>query len=321
MPRLILRQKGVLRHLASINVTNDGSITLNLVREGISESGLQWSLDGSGLGPLEQRETTEKKTKSITIHTSGRINYHFGRREPRYVPCLLDLDVPVPIVLYSVPCINSLDELAMQRKDDHITELSEEHDGKFNFTFDILPAVLPRQSGECGRFGVEGLYALSWSIYTGDAGVTPDGVPDEVFTLLRPTVGLPEQAVPEEVAYLRFRRAMYANEVNSAAEEALNRAEITAEHIEAMIQAGPGLFPPNNDGVWTLLASVPMRIAPRLTVDFEDPRYRADVVELRPADTRLSTVRVRFKVFDEKNKRYVKERVAINKTTLDAELY
>jgi len=310
----------VLRHLASINVTNDGSITLNLVREGISESGFQWSHDGSGLGPLEQRGTSEQKTKSITIHTSGRINYHFGEREPRYVPCLLDLDVSVPIVLYSVPRIDSLDEIVTQRKDDHIAEVSEEQDGRINYTFDVLPAVLPMQASEGGRFGVEGLYALSWSVHVGDPGVTRDGLPDEVFTTIRPQIGLPKQAVPEEVAYLRFRRTMYSNDVILAAEEAPNRDEITAEHIEAMIQAGPGLFPPNNEGVWTVLASVPMRVAPRLKVDFEDPRYRADVVDLRPADTRLSTVHVRFKVFDEKNKKYVKERVAINRITLDAEL-
>jgi hypothetical protein len=99
-----------------------------------------------------------------------------------------------------------------------------------------------------------------------------------------------------------------------------NRDAITTEHVEAMIQAGPGLYPPNSEGIWTMVTSVPMRIAPRLEVSFEDERYRADVVDLRPGDTRLATVRVRFKVFDEQTKRYVKERVAIRSLALDAEL-
>jgi hypothetical protein len=221
----------------------------------------------------------------------------------------------------SVNRTGSLDEIVTQRKDDHVTEVSEEQDGRINFKFDVVPAVLPTQVNEGGRFGVEGLYALSWSVHAGDIETTRDGLPDEVFTIVRPQNGLPKQAIPEEVAYLRFRRTMYANDVILAAEEAPNRDEITAKHIEAMIQAGPGFYPPNNEGVWTVLASVPMRVAPRLKVDFEDPKYRADVTNLRPADTRLSTVRVRFKVFDEKNKKYVKELVAINSITLDAELY
>jgi hypothetical protein len=320
MPRLLLKHKGVLRHLASINVTHDGSITLNLVRNGVSEGGFQWSCGAGELGPLNQRETPEQKTKSITVHTTGRINYKFDDGHTRYVPCLLDLDGPVPIVLYSIPAIDRLDEVTTQRKDDSITDVAEEQEGRVNFTFDVLPAVLPPQLGEQGRFGVEGLYALSWSAHVGEVGATREGVPGEVFTTFRPHSGLPHQATPEEVVYLRFRRAMYANDVILAAENARNRDEITAEHIEAMIQAGPGLFPPNNDGVWTCLTSVPMRIAPRLRVDFKDPRYRAEVVDLRPGDTRLSTVRIRFKVFDERESRYVKELVEIHQILFDAEL-
>ncbi|MFB0899002.1 MAG: hypothetical protein QMB14_05215, partial [Polaromonas sp.] len=39
MSRLLIRQEGVLRRLASISATHDGSIKLNLVRNGVSESG------------------------------------------------------------------------------------------------------------------------------------------------------------------------------------------------------------------------------------------------------------------------------------------
>ncbi|MFM0075299.1 hypothetical protein PQQ86_29505 [Paraburkholderia sediminicola] len=307
----------MLRHLASVNVMHDGSIKLNLVRDGISERGYQWSGEKDSVSPVLERESAEPKTKSITIHTSGRINYHFGGGHIHYVPCLLDLDVPTPIVGYSIPCAQLLDEVGQLRNDDWISDIPPESNRRIAFSFVVLPAVLPLQAGELGRFGVEGLYALSWGAH---ADATRADLPEDVFTTFRPHNGLDKQAIAEEVAYLRFRRAMYANDVTAAVDALPNRDEVTAEHIEAMIEEGPGLYPPNNEGVWTLLTRVPMRIAPEVVVEFEDARYRAVIVELRPGDTRLSTVRVRFKVFDEQAKGYVKSHVAIRGWTLDARL-
>ncbi len=317
MPRLLLRSNGVLRHLASVNVTHDGSIKLNLVRDGTSDSGWQWSCEKDSVSPVLERESAVPKTKSITIHTSGRINYHFGGGHIRYVPCLLDLDVPTPIIGYSIPSAQLLDEVGQPRSDDWICDIPPESNHRIAFSFIVLPAVLPLQAEELGRFGVEGLYALSWAAH---AAATRVDLPEKVFTTYRPQNGLDTQAVAEEVAYLRFRRAMYANDLIAAVDVLPNRDEVPAEHIEAMIEEGPGLYPPNNEGVWTLLTRVPMRIAPELVVEFEDARYRAVVVELRPGDTRLSTVRIRFKVFDEQANRYVKGHVVIRGWTLDARL-
>ncbi len=320
MARLLLRSKGVLRHLASVKVTHDGSMKLNLVREGIREGAYQWSTNVDGQSPVSPRDAPEPKTKSITIHTSGRINYHFGGGSSRYVPCLLDLVHVVPIIGYSIPRVDLLDAVEQSRKDDWMCEFPSELEDRMVFSFAVLPAVLPAVPGELGRFGVEGLYALIWCAEPDATGVTKGNLPDAVFTTLQPNDSLPAQAAREEEVYLRFRRAMYANDVTAAVAASPNRDAIAAEHVEAMIQAGPGLYPPNSEGIWTVVTSVPMRIAPRLEASFEDQRYRADVVDLRPGDTRLATVRVRFKVFDEQTKRYVKERVAIRSLVLDAEL-
>ncbi|WP_186187845.1 hypothetical protein [Burkholderia gladioli] len=233
------------------------------------------------------------------------------------MPCLLDLDVPTPIIGYSIPSAQLLDEVGQPRSDDWICDIPPESNHRIAFSFIVLPAVLPLQAEELGRFGVEGLYALSWAAH---AAATRVDLPEKVFTTYRPQNGLDTQAVAEEVAYLRFRRAMYANDLIAAVDVLPNRDEVPAEHIEAMIEEGPGLYPPNNEGVWTLLTRVPMRIAPELVVEFEDARYRAVVVELRPGDTRLSTVRIRFKVFDEQANRYVKGHVVIRGWTLDARL-
>lgn len=318
MPRLLVRQAGVLRRVASINVTDDGSIRLSLVRAGMSPSGWTWSVDGGEQQQTLADRALEPKTKEITIHTSGRINYHFGPKTRRYVPCLLDLDVAIPIIVYVIPAIDRLDAIPSAADGDHIVDAPDEPTGRCWFEFSILPLLTPALNGEVMRLGVEGLYGLTCACGAGDSGFSRPNVPPEVFTTVIPGATLPGQAVAEEVAFLRFKRAMYRNDVQSAAEAA--GAPVAKHEVEALVQRGPGLFPPNKEGVWTLITSVPMRIAPALEVEFEEGRYRADVVELRPGDTRLATVRVRFKVFDTVRNAYVKELVGIKSIMLDANL-
>jgi hypothetical protein len=72
-------------------------------------------------------------------------------------------------------------------------------------------------------------------------------VPDEAFTSLRPQQILPAQTVREEVAFLRFKRAMFANDVRAAVENEPDQTKVPPlEVIEAMIARGPGLSPPNS---------------------------------------------------------------------------
>ena len=321
MPRLLLRQDGVLRRLASLSVTQDGSIQLNLVRAGISESGWNWSTEPKEGSNAEKRAFAEPRTKSITIHPSGRVNYHFDEGHTVFIPCLLDLEEPVPIVTYVIPDVSALDTFSDPNEQDCVVDVLDEVRGHLSFEFAAIPLVLPSLPNEIMRLGVEGLYGLTCLAHIGCAGGIKEGVPGEVFTTLRPNQVLPNQAVLEEVAFLRFKRAMYANDVRTAVENAPHQNMLPpAEIIEAMIAKGPGLFPPNSQGVWTLITSVPMRVAPKLEVEFEEARYRVEVVEIRPGDTRLATVRVRFKVFDEKANAYVKSAVPIVSIQLHAML-
>jgi hypothetical protein len=110
---------------------------------------------------------------------------------------------------------------------------------------------------------------------------------------------------------------MFANDVRAAA--ASSEAPIPEGLIEAAMAAGPGLYPPNGEGVWTIVTAVEMRVAPKLKVRFHTEGLTAEVVELRPGDTRLATVRVRFRVCDSSG-HYVKGIVPIGSIELDAEL-
>ncbi|NYT67171.1 hypothetical protein [Pusillimonas noertemannii] len=297
---------------------DEGSIKLILVRDGESEEGFTWAQKEGRADTVYKRDTREPKTKEITIHTSGRINYHFSDRQVRYIPCLMDLCEPIPIIGYSVPQVALLDS-STRKSEDWVGE-AEFGESRLLFTFWVMPAAHEPLNGECGRFGVEGLYALGWTVSQEDPSLVPAGIPDMVFTTLRPKEGLPHQMVTEPEIFLRFKRAMYANDVNAAVEASPDRSEMCAEHIEAMIEQGPGLYPPNKEGVWTLLTRVPMRVAPNLFVEFENPRYKAEVVDLKPGDTRLATVRVRFVVKDEETGAHIKTPVTIRRIALDAEL-
>ncbi len=208
MPRLLLRHGGACRQLASANATHDGSIRLSLVRSGVSDKGFNWSSGPDGHSPIEPCDRSEPKTKSITIHTSGRINYHFNGGGRLYAPCLLDIENAIPVVAYSIPGARELDAVTDQREDDYVLDIPEELVERITFVFEMVPTVLEWRPDEVGRLAVEGLYALSWRLARGAAGLSPDGVPDQAFTTARPVTGLPEQAVQEEVVYLRFRRAM-----------------------------------------------------------------------------------------------------------------
>lgn len=322
MPRILLQQHGVVRHLASVNVGHDGSIKLDLVRSGAGSAGWTWTASGQAASPPEPSEAEQRKTKSITIHTSGRINYHFNGRHTNYAPCLMDLEGPVTVVLYSVPAVAQLDEHMGKAPEDYVHVIPESDAARVTFRFDVLPAVSPPQANEICRCGIEGLFALSCAAERGNGGVLGGhGLPEGVFTTVWPIELLSTQAIAEEAVFLRFKRAMYANDVNAAATSAAGTGvEVDSAQVEAMIAAGPGLYPPNGEGIWTCVTSVPMRITPKLEVKFADTRYEARIVELRPSDTRLSTVRVRFKVFDKQRAAYEKKPVAIVSIAFDADL-
>lgn len=314
MARILLHREGVLRHLASINVTHDGSLRLSLVREGASNR--CWTFQ-SGDRAAEVVERPARKTKEISIHTSGRINYHFDNAAPRFIPALMDLEEPVIVVGYRVPSFDLLDSATDTRQKDSVIDVPGDCCGVIQYHFQVIPAAAPILNGELTRFGVEGLFAMACVNTIEAVQPLPPGVPDRAFTTLRPIDSLPGQAITEQIAFLRFKRAMFANDVRAAA--ASSEAPIPDGVIEAAIAAGPGLYPPNGEGVWTIVTALEMRVAPKLKVRFHTEEFTTEVVDLRPGDTRLETVRVRFRIRDS-NGRFVKGVVPIINIELDAEL-
>jgi hypothetical protein len=276
-----------------VGVLHDGSIVLSLVSQVDASTGKATSSD-------------------ITIHTTGRINYKFAGHPPRFIPCLMDLAEPMPVARWVVRAAEELPAVPATRGDDAQIAISAEGAGSLAFTFFAAPAVTGPMFGELCRFGVEGLFAL---VVVGELQPQSPGMP--AFRASLPAQILDRQAVEEPVAYLRFKKLMFAADLVAS----LGEKDVPPELIEFAIQQGPGLYPPNSEGVWTIVTAQVMRDKPRLDVSFDSPRYRAEVVELRPGDVRLATVRVRFRVIDNQASTPVKSaEVGITGWSLDAEL-
>lgn len=319
--RLIFKLGKVFRKIASINISkHDGSINLALVRSGFNTSGWKWNSSLSIFEAVQYAEPQEK-TKKITIHTSGRINYHMQRSPSvNFIPCLLDLTEAVTVVSYYIPTITILDTADSTRIDDYIFELAEISTESCIIEFYAVSLKSPQLPGEAWRGIIENSYGLACVIIFGDSYPLLANLPLNAFTVMMPSTLLPQQAIPEDLAFIRFQKLMYENQVRKDLASSTIPVNEHDKLAEKIISCGRGIQGPNNDGVWEIVCSVPMRIQPKLDVQFSDSRYRAEIKYMERIDNRLEKVRVRFKVYDQQVGNWVKHSVEITSATLDAEL-
>lgn len=321
MPRLLIKLNGAVRRVANVDIANhDGSINLSLVRAGTADFG--WASD-SALGVFNRVQYAEPnpRTKRITVHTSGRVNFH-GTPNPgiNFIPCLLDLAEAAPIVGYVIPAVVALDSIDNIRTDDHVVELAGDSAGSLGFEFSAIPASLPSLPGEIWRFIIEGQYGLACVLVSGDLYPARPGVPSEAFSMIRPSSMLSQQSIPEEQAFIRFQELMHANQVRHALALSVIPEQVHDQIVAETVREGRGIQGPNNEGIWEIVCNVPMRIRPELVVEFSDPCYRAEMIDMTSLDRRLEKVRVRFRVYDQQATRWVKQPVEIRRAFLDAEL-
>ena len=233
------------------------------------------------------------KNKRITVHQSGRVNFHENGRSIFLEP-LTDTTITTCIYGYRIPAINKLDEFcAPINSEDSIFNLSELGNGAVSFSFSIAPANLGL-SGKAIKiaYATEG-YALSISV-----DKQPFPVPigyEEYFTTLSPTCGpFAMQKISEEQALISYHQALVGS-TNCI------------------------LYPPNGEGDFKLIFSVPMRVAPRFKIELADPGLHVIDQDVH-RESRSERVMLKFKIRDEKTKQIIKEPVAFRSIELDAEL-
>ena len=321
MPRLLVNFDGVVRRVANVEIAqHDGSINLSLVRSGTNQFG--WSCDSTRASfEMIQYAEPKPKTKRITIHASGRVNYHVEANPGiNFIPCLLDLTDAAPVVAYVIPDMAALDLADSIRPDDHIVELEAALAGSLGFEFSAIPVSLPSLPGEIWRFIIEGHYGLACVLVSSNLYPVRPGVPPEAFSVIRPSSILSQQSIPEEQAFIRFQELMHANQVRQALASAAIPEQVHDQIVSEAVTVGRGIQGPNNEGIWEIVCNVPMRIRPELVVEFSDPRYRAELIDMTSLDKRLEKVRVRFRVYDQQATRWIKQPVEIRRAFLNAEL-
>jgi len=319
--RLLVKQNSSVRRVANVEITqHDGSIILSLVRSGTNQCG--WSGDSTGNGfEIVHYAEPKSKTKRITIHASGRVNYHIDANPGiNFIPCLLDLVDAVPIAVYLVPEIAALDSVDDTQSDDHVINLDARLIGSFGFKFYAIPFNMTPLANEIWRFIVEGHYGLACVLLPSPLTLPWPRVPLKSFSIVRPTSLLPQQATPEDQAFIRFQALMHMNQVRKMLASSEIKDQELEEIADAIVRNGRGIQGPNNIGIWEVVCNVPMRTRPELIVNFSDTRYHAQMIDMTPLDKRLDKVRVRFKVYDQQATRWVKHPVEILRVFLNAEL-
>lgn len=272
----------------------DGSLSLTIRREGVSSSRTSWSTR-----PGEQEpKTTEldhprPKNKRVTVHQSGRVNYH-ENGSSIFVAPLTQTSQPFPIYGCRVPVLDKLDLHGEDvAEEDAVLDLTDLPQGPVSFSVILGPRNFTPQ-GRAIKLGYE---AEGYSV-TLQVDPVAFAVPSDLnqhFTTLTPDRGLfPQQQMAEDQAMISYHQAL------TGAPDAV-------------------LYAPNGEGTIRMIFSVPMRIAPQFKIELVDPELHVsdqDVVR----DGRSEKVMLKFKVRHRKSGQVIRQPIAIKSIELDAEL-
>jgi len=293
--RVIIQHNGSLRKFVVIESSDrDGSLTLVMRREGVSTSRVSWSTKPGEQEPTQlDFEKPRPKSKRITVHQSGRVNYHENGRTIFIQPLTLTTQA-VCIYCYRIPALHKLD-LHTEDVDgeDAIVDLSDLGDAPVSVSILIGPAaLLPPGKGIKLSYDAEG-YSLAIAV-DAEPFPVPAGYEDHFTTKTRERGPFHEQQMAEDQAMISFHRALTGS-------------------------PGPVLYHPNGEGVVRLIFSVPMRIAPKFKIELANPDLHVVEQDVQK-DDRSEKVMLRFKVRNRRTGQIIRQQVSVKSIELDAEL-
>lgn len=292
--RILVQYKGTLRKFVVLESSDrDGSLTLVIRREGASTSPTSWTMK---LGEQEPTELTievpRPKSKRITIHQPGRVNYHENGRTIFIEPLARTTRV-FCIYGYRVPALEKLDlHPNPKAEEDAEFDLSELGDGPVSFSIFVGPKdFIPPGKAIKLAYDAEG-FSVAISV---DAApfVVPAGYENH-FTTLTPEQGpFHGQQMAEDQAMISYHQALTGS-------------------------TGPILYQPNGEGVIRLIFSVPMRIAPKFKVELADPDLHVSDQDIQ-REGRSEKVMLKFKVRNRRTGQIIRRGVTVKSIELDAE--
>lgn len=292
--RLLIAHGG--RRYRFLNIdssTRDGSLSITIRRDGKSRTTYQWGTRPGEETPIQIELSPERaQNKEITIHQSGRINFHeIGRSI--YVEPLTSITKTAWIYRYRIPKISRLTSFDSEPgPEDAEFDLNGLPDEAQSFSLLIAPeATAP--AGHAVKLAYLKRYAL---IVILDASpYSPPAELFEHFVTLKPDVGTTgTQAMAEHDALIAYHQAL--------------------QETKGLIVYGP-----NGAGVWQVVFAVPMRDAPKVNIELSDPALYVDPGDIQ-RDSRAATAMVRFKVRHRATKAVIKTPVMFRSIELNARL-
>lgn len=273
--------------------TRDGSLVITVRRDGESRVTYRWGTRPEVETPVQAELSPGRlKNKKITIHQSGRINFQdIGRSI--YIEPLTAITKAACIYRYRIPKISRLTPYdSSPAVEDCDFDLSALADESLSFSLFVGPTNVASNT-HAVKLAYLSRYALLIALDTETYIPPSDSL--EHFVTLKPESGIVgSQVMSEDQALIAYHQAL--NE--------------TKELV---------IYGPNGAGVWQVVFAVPMRIAPKMTIELDDPTLYVDEEDIE-RDSRVATAMVKFKVRNRATKAVVKTPVAFRSISLDAEL-
>jgi len=292
--RILVQHGGVLKKFVVLESSDrDGSLTLVMRRDGVSHSRAVWSTRPAEQNPQEiEFRAPRPKSKRITIHQSGCINYHENGKSI-FVEPLTYVTRTVPVYGYRVPSLSKLDlHTEPPREDDSVIDLSD-LDGPVTFSILLGPkGLVPPGRAVKLTYEAEG-YAIGICVDQ-PSFMVPVGYEDHFTTFTLEKGLFDQQQMAEDQALISYHQALSGS-------------------------TDPILYKPNGEGVIRLVFSVPMRVAPKFKIELADPNLHVSDQDVQ-RDNRSDKVMLKFKIRHRRSGKIIREGVAIRSIELDAEL-
>ena len=273
--------------------TRDGSLVITVRREGESRITYQWGTRPELQPPVQAELPPDRlKNKKITIHQSGRINFHDIKRSI-YIEPLTAITNTTCIYRYRIPKISRLTPFnSAPAAEDCEFDLSALVDESHSFSLFCGPTNVASNTHSVKLAYLNG-YALLIARDT-ETYIPPSNFLEHFVTLKPESGTVGSQVMSEDQALIAYHQAL--NE--------------TRELV---------IYGPNGAGVWQVVFAVPMRIAPKLTIELDDSTLYVDEKDIE-RDLRVETAMVRFKVRNRATKAVVQRPVTFRSISLDANL-
>ncbi len=289
--KVLIKQNNKYYYLFNLELSiSDGSLYISFPRKGVNYKYNKLDINDSGIINISNKKNQIPKTKLISYHASGLIHYKNLDTKSIYGEPIFDITKLFTFVHYSVPKISLLDEYLKEiNNNDHIIETLVKADLRNNFSISIAPERSEFKTIDGFEITFKNLCNIL--VFINNIVITIPKNIEQHFIHLMPSEGLfNEQKYSKSDSQLFFHQKI--------------------SNIQDVI-----IYHPNGEGIYKMFFAVPMRITPKVKIQFSNPNLTAILMDDK---TRTNTT-LTFKVKDNKNN-FIKTPSDIINIELDAEL-